>query len=78
MQRRVFADIADADEGDIGPGAQVENVMHRLLVVHDGLFLVETVCGGDGQRIDAAQRPVIAVADQCLDGARDVRVGGFA
>jgi len=41
----------------------------------DGLFLVESVLGGEVQDVDAAQFPVSTVADYRLDGGDDIPIG---
>ena len=40
------------------------------------LFFVEAALGGKRQHVDAAQLPVLAVADQRLDRGEDLRIGG--
>ena len=44
----------------------------------DGLFLVEPALFGKVQHVDAAQRPILAVADQRFDRGGDLGIGGIA
>ena len=44
----------------------------------DGLFLVESVLGGEVQNIDAAQFAVVGLAHRRLDGGGDILIGRIA
>ncbi len=44
----------------------------------DDFFFVETALGGKCQHVDAAQMPVLAVADQRLDRGENIRIGRIA